>query len=108
MTVLGETRPKSAVAAAHPMALAATSRTVSLFRSSLTISADCPMKLHNFPMDEHTCPLSFGSCEWLVCLPGFQSLGCRLGPWPVRAHAAGSPWACVFLTSAQASVDAQP
>ncbi|XP_054569164.1 gamma-aminobutyric acid receptor subunit alpha-5 [Eptesicus fuscus] len=32
-----------------------------LYTMRLTISADCPMKLHNFPMDEHTCPLTFGS-----------------------------------------------
>ncbi|XP_077466079.1 gamma-aminobutyric acid receptor subunit alpha-4 isoform X2 [Stigmatopora argus] len=27
----------------------------------LTISAECPMKLVNFPMDGHACPLKFGS-----------------------------------------------
>ncbi|XP_028816332.1 gamma-aminobutyric acid receptor subunit alpha-6a isoform X2 [Denticeps clupeoides] len=27
----------------------------------LTISADCPMKLEDFPMDGHACPLLFGS-----------------------------------------------
>lgn len=30
----------------------------------LTISADCPMKLVDFPMDGHACPLRFGSCKW--------------------------------------------
>lgn len=32
----------------------------------LTISAECPMKLVNFPMDGHSCPLKFGSCEILI------------------------------------------
>lgn len=30
----------------------------------LTISADCPMRLIDFPMDGHACPLRFGSCKW--------------------------------------------
>lgn len=34
----------------------------------LTISADCPMKLVDFPMDGHACPLRFGSCKWNQCL----------------------------------------
>ncbi len=29
----------------------------------LTISAECPMQLEDFPMDAHACPLKFGSCE---------------------------------------------
>lgn len=29
----------------------------------LTINAECPMRLMNFPMDGHACPLKFGSCE---------------------------------------------
>ncbi|XP_036159652.1 gamma-aminobutyric acid receptor subunit alpha-5 [Myotis myotis] len=32
-----------------------------LYTMRLTISADCPMQLYNFPMDEHTCSLKFGS-----------------------------------------------
>ncbi|XP_037317023.1 gamma-aminobutyric acid receptor subunit alpha-4 isoform X1 [Pungitius pungitius] len=32
-----------------------------LYTMRLTISAECPMKLVNFPMDEHACPLKFGS-----------------------------------------------
>lgn len=34
---------------------------LSAFR--LTISAECPMQLEDFPMDAHACPLKFGSCE---------------------------------------------
>ncbi|XP_008325510.2 gamma-aminobutyric acid receptor subunit alpha-4-like [Cynoglossus semilaevis] len=33
-----------------------------LYTMRLTISAECPMKLVNFPMDGHACPLKFGSC----------------------------------------------
>ncbi|XP_075889010.1 gamma-aminobutyric acid receptor subunit alpha-6a isoform X2 [Nelusetta ayraudi] len=32
-----------------------------LYTMRLTISADCPMKLFDFPMDGHACPLRFGS-----------------------------------------------
>uniref|UniRef100_A0A667YRC2 Gamma-aminobutyric acid type A receptor subunit alpha4 n=1 Tax=Myripristis murdjan TaxID=586833 RepID=A0A667YRC2_9TELE len=37
-----------------------------LYTMRLTISAECPMKLVDFPMDGHACPLKFGSCK---CLP---------------------------------------
>lgn len=33
----------------------------------LTINAECPMRLMNFPMDGHACPLKFGSCEFAFC-----------------------------------------
>lgn len=33
------------------------------FFCSLTISAECPMQLEDFPMDAHACPLKFGSCK---------------------------------------------
>lgn len=29
----------------------------------LTVHAECPMHLEDFPMDFHSCPLKFGSCE---------------------------------------------
>ncbi|KAJ8406012.1 hypothetical protein AAFF_G00309000 [Aldrovandia affinis] len=32
-----------------------------LYTMKLTISAECPMRLWNFPMDGHACPLKFGS-----------------------------------------------
>ncbi|XP_029020267.1 gamma-aminobutyric acid receptor subunit alpha-6a isoform X2 [Betta splendens] len=32
-----------------------------LYTMRLTISAECPMSLTNFPMDAHACPLKFGS-----------------------------------------------
>uniref|UniRef100_A0A3Q3GX52 Gamma-aminobutyric acid type A receptor subunit alpha6a n=1 Tax=Labrus bergylta TaxID=56723 RepID=A0A3Q3GX52_9LABR len=32
-----------------------------LYTMRLTISAECPMRLMDFPMDGHTCPLRFGS-----------------------------------------------
>ncbi|NWI79649.1 GBRA4 protein, partial [Dryoscopus gambensis] len=32
-----------------------------LFHYRLTISAECPMRLVDFPMDGHACPLKFGS-----------------------------------------------
>uniref|UniRef100_A0A452FIY7 Gamma-aminobutyric acid type A receptor subunit alpha6 n=1 Tax=Capra hircus TaxID=9925 RepID=A0A452FIY7_CAPHI len=37
-----------------------------LYTMRLTINADCPMKLVNFPMDGHACPLKFGSCEYVI------------------------------------------
>lgn len=39
-----------------------------LYSDRLTINAECPMRLMNFPMDGHACPLKFGSCEWLFLL----------------------------------------
>lgn len=30
----------------------------------LTIHAECPMHLEDFPMDVHACPLKFGSCKY--------------------------------------------
>uniref|UniRef100_A0A673BZ34 Gamma-aminobutyric acid (GABA) A receptor, alpha 6a n=1 Tax=Sphaeramia orbicularis TaxID=375764 RepID=A0A673BZ34_9TELE len=38
-----------------------------LYTMRLTISAECPMRLMDFPMDGHACPLRFGSCEYCRC-----------------------------------------
>uniref|UniRef100_A0A667YVL9 Gamma-aminobutyric acid type A receptor subunit alpha4 n=1 Tax=Myripristis murdjan TaxID=586833 RepID=A0A667YVL9_9TELE len=37
-----------------------------LYTMRLTISAECPMKLVDFPMDGHACPLKFGSCKCMI------------------------------------------
>ncbi|TKS83069.1 Gamma-aminobutyric acid receptor subunit gamma-2 GABA(A) receptor subunit gamma-2 [Collichthys lucidus] len=34
-----------------------------LYTLRLTIDAECQLKLNNFPMDEHSCPLEFSSCR---------------------------------------------
>ncbi|XP_059580383.1 gamma-aminobutyric acid receptor subunit gamma-3-like [Alligator mississippiensis] len=36
-----------------------------LYTLRLTINAECQLQLHNFPMDEHSCPLIFSSCKYL-------------------------------------------
>lgn len=40
-----------------------------LYCHRLTINAECPMRLMNFPMDGHACPLKFGSCEFVFFSP---------------------------------------
>ncbi|KAK2517408.1 hypothetical protein Q9233_013151 [Columba guinea] len=35
-----------------------------LYTLRLTINAECQLQLHNFPMDEHSCPLIFSSCVY--------------------------------------------
>ncbi|XP_061607416.1 gamma-aminobutyric acid receptor subunit alpha-6 isoform X2 [Phyllopteryx taeniolatus] len=37
-----------------------------LYTMRLTINAECPMRLMNFPMDGHACPLKFGSYAYPV------------------------------------------
>lgn len=56
----------------------------SVFSSDrLTINAECPMRLMNFPMDGHACPLKFGSCEF-VChsLSDRRGLSQMIAPSP--------------------------
>uniref|UniRef100_A0A673B0F2 Gamma-aminobutyric acid type A receptor alpha2 subunit a n=1 Tax=Sphaeramia orbicularis TaxID=375764 RepID=A0A673B0F2_9TELE len=35
-----------------------------LYTMRLTVQAECPMHLEDFPMDSHSCPLKFGSCKF--------------------------------------------
>uniref|UniRef100_A0A9L0R355 Gamma-aminobutyric acid type A receptor subunit alpha3 n=1 Tax=Equus caballus TaxID=9796 RepID=A0A9L0R355_HORSE len=37
-----------------------------LYTMRLTIHAECPMHLEDFPMDVHACPLKFGSCTYFL------------------------------------------
>ncbi|XP_030649266.1 gamma-aminobutyric acid receptor subunit alpha-6 [Chanos chanos] len=37
-----------------------------LYTMRLTINAECPMRLINFPMDGHSCPLKFGSYAYPI------------------------------------------
>uniref|UniRef100_A0A673LF43 Gamma-aminobutyric acid receptor subunit gamma-2-like n=1 Tax=Sinocyclocheilus rhinocerous TaxID=307959 RepID=A0A673LF43_9TELE len=43
-----------------------------LYTLRLTIDAECQLKLNNFPMDEHSCPLEFSSCNlrYTFCCSG--------------------------------------
>ena len=43
---------------------------------SLTISAECPMQLEDFPMDAHACPLKFGSCKLFSQVRTMDMLWC--------------------------------
>uniref|UniRef100_A0A670YJR5 Gamma-aminobutyric acid type A receptor subunit gamma2 n=1 Tax=Pseudonaja textilis TaxID=8673 RepID=A0A670YJR5_PSETE len=46
-----------------------------LYTLRLTIDAECQLQLHNFPMDEHSCPLAFSSCKGLCShCPPFSKL----------------------------------
>lgn len=40
----------------------------SLLSLRLTVRAECPMHLEDFPMDAHACPLKFGSCKCCAVL----------------------------------------
>ncbi|KAJ8351791.1 hypothetical protein SKAU_G00232670 [Synaphobranchus kaupii] len=44
-----------------------------LYTLRLTINAECQLQLHNFPMDEHSCPLIFSSCEYVGGVVGQPS-----------------------------------
>ncbi|KAG2456344.1 GBRG3 protein, partial [Polypterus senegalus] len=45
-----------------------------LYTLRLTINAECQLQLHNFPMDEHSCPLIFSSCKY--CLSSHSLRSC--------------------------------
>ncbi|XP_031791330.1 gamma-aminobutyric acid receptor subunit gamma-2 isoform X2 [Piliocolobus tephrosceles] len=44
-----------------------------LYTLRLTIDAECQLQLHNFPMDEHSCPLEFSSWSHSVAQAGVCS-----------------------------------
>ncbi|XP_013865780.1 gamma-aminobutyric acid receptor subunit alpha-4 [Austrofundulus limnaeus] len=56
-----------------------------LYTMRLTISAECPMKLVDFPMDGHACPLKFGSCEYVVMTVHFH-LKRKLGYFMIQTY----------------------
>uniref|UniRef100_A0A3B4XK39 Gamma-aminobutyric acid receptor subunit alpha-2 n=1 Tax=Seriola lalandi dorsalis TaxID=1841481 RepID=A0A3B4XK39_SERLL len=41
-----------------------------LYTMRLTVQAECPMHLEDFPMDSHSCPLKFGSCKYRHIISG--------------------------------------
>ncbi|KAB0351534.1 hypothetical protein FD754_016391 [Muntiacus muntjak] len=45
-----------------------------LYTLRLTINAECQLQLHNFPMDEHSCPLIFSSCDFCLNIFIYVSL----------------------------------
>jgi hypothetical protein len=44
----------------------------------LTINAECQLQLHNFPMDEHSCPLVFSSCEYCTARQSRHPFLCHI------------------------------
>uniref|UniRef100_A0A8C7HIT1 Gamma-aminobutyric acid type A receptor subunit gamma1 n=1 Tax=Oncorhynchus kisutch TaxID=8019 RepID=A0A8C7HIT1_ONCKI len=46
-----------------------------MYTLRLTINAECYLKLHNFPMDEHSCPLEFSSCRYALLCSGLWNQG---------------------------------
>ncbi|XP_055141329.1 gamma-aminobutyric acid receptor subunit gamma-2 isoform X2 [Symphalangus syndactylus] len=56
-----------------------------LYTLRLTIDAECQLQLHNFPMDEHSCPLEFSSWYRSVAQAGMCggviSAHCSLCSW---------------------------
>ncbi|XP_039240879.1 gamma-aminobutyric acid receptor subunit alpha-4 isoform X4 [Pipra filicauda] len=56
-----------------------------LYTMRLTISAECPMRLVDFPMDGHACPLKFGSCEYIVMTVYFH-LRRKMGYFMIQTY----------------------
>ncbi|XP_069487821.1 gamma-aminobutyric acid receptor subunit alpha-4 isoform X3 [Ambystoma mexicanum] len=56
-----------------------------LYTMRLTISAECPMRLVDFPMDGHACPLKFGSCEYVVMTVYFH-LRRKMGYFMIQTY----------------------
>ncbi|XP_063999584.1 gamma-aminobutyric acid receptor subunit gamma-3 isoform X2 [Pogoniulus pusillus] len=56
-----------------------------LYTLRLTINAECQLQLHNFPMDEHSCPLIFSSCDYVVMTIYFD-LSRRMGYFTIQTY----------------------
>ncbi|KAM4548714.1 gamma-aminobutyric acid receptor subunit gamma-3 isoform 2-T2 [Odontesthes bonariensis] len=56
-----------------------------LYTLRLTINAECQLQLHNFPMDEHSCPLIFSSCDYVVMTIYFE-LSRRMGYFTIQTY----------------------
>ncbi|XP_069057817.1 gamma-aminobutyric acid receptor subunit alpha-4 isoform X5 [Pleurodeles waltl] len=56
-----------------------------LYTMRLTISAECPMRLVDFPMDGHACPLKFGSWEYVVMTVYFH-LRRKMGYFMIQTY----------------------
>uniref|UniRef100_A0A671R8A8 Gamma-aminobutyric acid receptor subunit alpha-5-like n=1 Tax=Sinocyclocheilus anshuiensis TaxID=1608454 RepID=A0A671R8A8_9TELE len=73
-----------------------------LYTMRLTISAECPMQLEDFPMDAHACPLKFGSYAYPISEvvykwtkgPGMSVVvaeeGSRLNQYHLIGHTVGT------------------
>ncbi|XP_078246467.1 gamma-aminobutyric acid receptor subunit gamma-3 isoform X3 [Pogona vitticeps] len=56
-----------------------------LYTLRLTINAECQLQLHNFPMDKHSCPLIFSSCDYIVMTIYFD-LSRRMGYFTIQTY----------------------
>ncbi|XP_077199542.1 gamma-aminobutyric acid receptor subunit gamma-3 isoform X3 [Paroedura picta] len=56
-----------------------------LYTLRLTINAECQLQLHNFPMDKHSCPLVFSSCDYVVMTIYFD-LSRRMGYFTIQTY----------------------
>ncbi|KTG02147.1 hypothetical protein cypCar_00011717 [Cyprinus carpio] len=56
-----------------------------LYTMRLTVQAECPMHLEDFPMDFHSCPLKFGSCEYTVMTAHFH-LKRKIGYFVIQTY----------------------
>ncbi|XP_036188747.1 gamma-aminobutyric acid receptor subunit alpha-2 isoform X1 [Myotis myotis] len=56
-----------------------------LYTMRLTVQAECPMHLEDFPMDAHSCPLKFGSCEYTVMTAHFH-LKRKIGYFVIQTY----------------------
>ncbi|KAF3693591.1 Gamma-aminobutyric acid receptor subunit alpha-2 GABA(A) receptor subunit alpha-2 Precursor [Channa argus] len=62
-----------------------------LYTMRLTVHAECPMHLEDFPMDFHSCPLKFGSCVTTVLTMTTLSISAR-NSLPKVAYATAMDW----------------